>query len=194
MPIALVVEYDGSDYYGWQAQPGLKTLQGTLEAALSRVANEPVSVICAGRTDTGVHAFNQVVHLSPHVSRSSRAWLHGTNTYLPKDMCVRWSGEMPETFHARYSAIARRYRYVIDNTSIRPALSRRHVAWQYRPLNAALMQESAQCLIGEHDFTSFRSIECQSASAMRCVTSIDIKRHLDRVIIDITANAFCITW
>lgn len=190
MRIALVVEYDGSQYHGWQAQPGLRTVQGALEAALSRIADQEVSVVCAGRTDTGVHATHQVIHFDSVKTRNIRSWIYGANSYLPKDLCVKAGKEVPETFHARYSATARRYRYVIQNTQIRPALLRSNVTWQYRPLNHQSMHEAAQALIGEHDFTSFRSIECQSKTPMRCVTHLNVWRKQDWIILDISANAF----
>ena len=190
MRIALRVEYDGSQYHGWQAQQSLRTVQLHLETALSKVANHPVEVICAGRTDTGVHATHQIVHFDTENHRSLRGWVHGTNTSLPKDVSVKHAYNVPESFHARYSATHRRYRYVIYNSSIRPALLRSHVAWQYRHLEQALMHQAAQSLVGEHDFTSFRSVECQSNSPMRDVKSIKVFRNNQYVVIDIVANAF----
>ena len=190
MRIALIVEYDGSEYHGWQTQHGLHTVQGTLEAALSQIADEEIKIFSAGRTDTGVHATNQVIHFDSDKERTVRAWIYGANSLLPKDICVRWGKEMPDTFHARYSALTRRYRYVIHNTPIRPALMRSHVTWQYRQLDHRLMDKAAQLFIGEHDFTSFRSIECQSKTPMRNLMNVSVKRKLDFVIIDICANAF----
>ncbi len=190
MRIALMVEYDGSQYHGWQAQAGLHTIQQVLEQALSRVADRDVSVVCAGRTDTGVHATNQVIHFDCEAERTIRAWIHGANSYLPKDVCVKWGREMPETFHARFSAISRRYRYVIYNSSIRPAIFRSNVTWQYRPLDHRSMHEASQCLLGEQDFTSFRALECQSKTPMRNILSIKVERNGDLVVIDICANAF----
>ena len=190
MRIALMVEYDGSQYHGWQAQEGLRTVQQVLEQALSRVADHDISVVCAGRTDTGVHATNQIVHFDCNIERTIRAWVHGANSYLPKDVCVKWGREMPDEFHARYSALSRRYCYVIYNSPIRPALLRCNVTWQYRPLDQRLMHEAGQFLLGEQDFTSFRSVECQSKTPMRHVQSVNVKRRGDFVIIDITANAF----
>lgn len=190
MRVALIIEYDGSQYHGWQAQTGLRTVQDTVEQALSQVACHDISVVCAGRTDTGVHATNQVVHFDSDKERGIRAWIYGVNSFLPKDVCVRLGKEMPDNFHARYSATARRYRYVIYNSPIRPALLRSHATWQYKQLDHRLMHEAAQCLIGEHDFTSFRSMECQSKTPMRCVTHIQVKRKNDCIIIDISANAF----
>jgi len=190
MRIALIVEYDGSQYHGWQAQTGLHTVQGTLEGALSHIADHEISVVCAGRTDTGVHATHQVVHFDSDKERGIRAWIYGANSFLPKDVCVRSGKEVNDTFHARYSATARRYRYVIHNAPIRPALLRSNVTWQYRQLDHRLMHEAAQYLIGEHDFTSFRSVECQSKTPMRYVSQVSVKRKSDFVIIDISANAF----
>lgn len=190
MRIALALEYDGSEYHGWQAQTGLKTIQRAVEHALSCIANEPITVTCAGRTDTGVHALGQIIHFDTSCTRSVRAWIHGTNAYLPKAISVKWAGEMPDTFHARHSALSRRYRYVIINTAVRPGLLRCNMTWQYRQLNHELMHEAAQHLIGEHDFTSFRSVECQSKTPMRCIHAIEVSRYGDRVMIDLTANAF----
>ena len=190
MRIALVLEYDGSHYHGWQAQTGLHTVQQALEHALSKVADSPISVVCAGRTDTGVHATNQVVHFDTDKERSIRACIHGANSFLPKDVCVKWGKELPEEFNARYSATARRYRYIIYNGAIRPALLRSNMTWQYRQLDHRLMNQAAQFLVGEKDFTSFRSVECQSNTPMRNVHKIQVTRANDLVIIDITANAF----
>lgn len=190
MRIALVLEYDGSHYHGWQAQTGLHTVQQAVEQAVSKVADSPISVICAGRTDTGVHATNQVIHFDTDKERSIRAWIHGVNSFLPKDICIKWGKELPEEFHARYSATARRYRYVIYNGVVRPALLRSNVTWQYRQLDHRLMHQGAQILLGENDFTSFRSVECQSNTPMRNVHKLQVTRTNDLVIIDITANAF----
>jgi len=155
MRIALGLEYDGSQYHGWQAQKGLHTVQQTIEDAISRVADEALTLTCAGRTDTGVHASNQVVHFDSDKERTVRSWVHGANSYLPKDICVRWAKEMPDDFHARYSANYRRYRYIIYNTPIRPALMRSAVTWQYRPLDHRLMNTAAQHLLGELGFYFF---------------------------------------
>ena len=190
MRIALMVEYDGGSYHGWQAQTGLHTVQHVLEYALSQVADHDVSVVCAGRTDTGVHATNQIVHFDTVSERTIRAWIHGANSFLPKDVCVKWGREMPEDFHARFSASSRRYRYVIYNAPIRPALLRCNVTWQYRQLDHRLMHEASQFLLGEQDFTSFRALECQSKTPMRNVHSLQVIRNGDFIIIDISANAF----
>ena len=190
MRIALQVEYDGSQYYGWQSQPGLRTIQEAVERAIGKVADEEISISCAGRTDTGVHATQQIIHFDTHKERSTRSWIHGTNSFLPKDVCVRWGKEMPHTFHARFSAVSRAYRYVIFNAPVRPALMRSNLTWQYRQLDHHLMHEAGQHLIGELDFTSFRSVECQSKTPMRHVTSLNVTRHHDFVVIHIEANAF----
>lgn len=190
MRIALMVEYDGSQYHGWQSQAGLCTVQNRVEQALSRVASESVQVVCAGRTDTGVHAVGQIIHFDSDKERTIRSWIHGANSFLPKDICVKWGREMPDTFHARYSALSRRYRYVILNTPIRPALLRSNVTWQYRQLDNQLMNEAAQYLLGENDFTSFRSVECQSNTPMRNIHECKVDRVGDWVVIEITANAF----
>ncbi len=190
MRIALGVEYDGSQYHGWQAQTGLHTIQQRIETALSKVADTDITVVCAGRTDTGVHATNQIIHFESTIERPMRSWIHGVNSFLPKDICVKWGKEMPENFHARYSAIFRRYHYVIYNSPIRPALLRSNVTWQYRQLDHRVMHASAQHLIGEHDFTSFRSVECQSNTPMRNISKLQVERSNDFIIIDITANAF----
>lgn len=190
MRIALKIEYDGSQYHGWQAQQELRTVQYHLQEVLSKVANEPIEVVCAGRTDTGVHATHQIVHFDTNNHRSLRAWIHGTNSLLPKDMCVRNAFNVPDEFHARYSALLRRYRYVIFNSSIRPGLLRSHVSWQYRQLDHVAMNKAAQHLVGEHDFTTFRSVECQSKTPIRDIKSIKVFRTSHFVVIDITANAF----
>lgn len=190
MRIALSVEYDGSRYHGWQAQAGLHTVQKMLETALSQVADTPVTVICAGRTDTGVHATNQIVHFDCEKERSIRAWMYGANTFLPKDVVVKWGREMIDSFHARYSAVSRRYRYIIYNSPVRPALLRSNVTWQFRQLDERKMQAGCRFLMGELDFTSFRSVECQSKTPMRHVSQLNVSRHGDLIVIDITANAF----
>lgn len=190
MRIALGVEYDGSQYHGWQAQTGLHTVQQVLEHALTKVADSDTSIVCAGRTDTGVHATNQIIHFDCEKERTIRSWIHGANSFLPKDVCVKWGREMPDNFHARYSALSRRYRYIIYNSPIRPALLRSNVTWQYRQLDHKAMQEAGQHLIGENDYTSFRSVECQSNTPMRNVHQLQVTRTGDLVMIDITANAF----
>jgi len=184
------LEYDGRAYAGWQFQPGLKTLQDALQRALSRVADAPVECVCAGRTDAGVHALAQVVHFDTDAVRSERGWRLGANTYLPPDVSVIWVREMPPHFHARFSATARGYRYIILNRDSRPALATGRATWERRPLDAARMHEAAQVLIGEHDFSAFRAIECQAKSPLRNVEQLRVFRSGDSVILEVTANAF----
>lgn len=190
MRIALGIEYNGRDYYGWQAQAHLPTIQGYLEAALSIIADEPIKIICAGRTDAGVHAIGQVIHFDTEANRSSRAWILGTNSHLPDSISVRFAESVDDSFHARFSAIARRYRYIIHNHMSRPAILTSRVTWHYDVLNVATMQEAGQYLLGEQDFSSFRSAECESKTPMRNVHSVDVFRSGDYVVIDIQANAF----
>ncbi len=190
MRIALMVEYDGSQFHGWQSQNGLRTVQHALEEALSKIASQQINIVGAGRTDTGVHATSQFIHFDCLAERSIRSWIYGTNSYLPKDVCVKWGRFMPPEFHARHTALSRQYRYIIYNAPIRPALLRSRVTWQYRHLDHHLMHEASQYLLGEQDFTSFRSIECQSRSPMRNIHHLQVLRQGDFIVIDITANAF----
>ena len=190
--VACRIEYDGSHYHGWQSQPHLavNTVQETLELAMAAVATAPLRVQCAGRTDTGVHGFSQIIHFDPPVPRSARAWVLGVNANLPPDVRVHWAAAVPADFHARFSAIARRYRYVIANTPVRPALLGGQVSWQRRTLDHQAMHEAAQNLLGERDFSAFRAASCQSTGPMRNVHSVDVHRQGDLVIVDIKANAF----
>lgn len=190
MRIALGIEYSGTNYYGWQAQPGLATIQGALQEALSKVANEPVFLFCAGRTDANVHAVGQVVHFDTRAKRHIDAWLWGTNTHLPPSIVVRWARAVDYSFHARFTATARRYRYVIYNHPIRPGILNQRVVWHYYPLDIEPMQEAGQYLIGEQDFSSFRSSQCNSKTPMRNVMAFNIERHEHYVILTIEANAF----
>ena len=188
--IALGVEYDGSAYAGWQWQDGKPTVQGELQAALSGIANQPITVLCAGRTDAGVHALEQVVHFDCPVERDMRAWLMGANSQLPDDIRITWAKQAVDGFHARYSAIARAYRYVILNRPMKSALLRTQATWCYHALDADLMHQAAQSLIGEHDFSSFRAQSCQSVSPNRLMHFIDVYRQGQLVMIDLCANAF----
>jgi tRNA pseudouridine38-40 synthase len=190
MRIALGVEYNGQSFYGWQAQQGLSTIQGHLQEALARIAGEPIQLICAGRTDARVHATGQVVHFDTHAKRHIDAWIWGTNSALPSTIAVRWAKMVDYHFHARFSAIARRYRYVIYNHPIRPAILTGRVSWYYFPLNIEQMKIAATYLIGEQDFTSFRSSQCGSKSPMRHIVDCQLYRQGDYVIIEIEANAF----
>jgi len=190
MRIAMVVEYDGSRYHGWQRQNASDTVQARLERALSRIADHAVEVTCAGRTDRGVHATRQVVHFDTESRRPMRGWLLGTMTNLPADISVSWAGEVDESFHARYSATARSYRYAILNRTTRSANHAGRVTWWYQPLDERRMHEAAQALIGEHDFSSFRGRDCQAHTPHRFVESIQVHRDGEFVYVDITANAF----
>mgnify|MGYP000859179624 FL=1 len=188
--IALGIEYDGSKYYGWQRQNEVRSVQEKLEKALSQVANEPINVLCAGRTDAGVHGTGQVVHFETTAVRKDAAWTLGVNANLPGDIAVRWVKAVPDDFHARFSATARRYRYVIYNQRLRPAVLSQGVTHFYEPLDAERMQRAAQCLIGENDFTSFRAVQCQSRTPWRNVMHINVSRYGAYVVVDIKANAF----
>ena len=188
--IALGVEYDGAAHFGWQRQQKLPSVQGYLEKALSAVANTTIDVQCAGRTDAGVHATGQVVHFDFDGERPDRAWTMGVNTNLPDSIAVRWVKNVSDDFHARFSASHRRYRYVIYNATLRPAILLNGVTHEYQPLDAALMHEAAQAVIGEQDFTSFRASHCQSKTPFRNVTDVSVYRQGAYVIVDIRANAF----
>ncbi len=190
--LAAGVEYDGSHFAGWQRQKDQKVrfVQEVLEEALSRVADRPVQVVCAGRTDTGVHATAQVVHFETTACRPERSWLLGTNVNLPGDVCLRWVQPVAEDFHARFSATARRYRYIIDNRPVRPAILRGRVTWWRAPLDEARMVEAARALVGEHDFTSYRSVACQAKNPVREIRSLEVSRQGDFIYIDVEANAF----
>jgi len=190
MRIALGVEYNGFDFFGWQAQENLSTIQGSLESALSKIADHPVTIYCAGRTDAQVHATGQVIHFDTTSIRDMRAWTVGANTNLPPSIAIRWGIEVNEQFHARYTAIARKYRYCIYNNPLRPAILSHLATWQYAVLDHKLMHEAAQFLIGEHDFTSFRSSQCESKTAMRNILKINVLRSGQMVIIEVEANAF----
>ena len=187
---AVGIEYDGSHYHGWQAQEGLRTLQSELELALSKVADSPIELACAGRTDKGVHAVGQVANFTTEVNRPLKSWLLGTNTNLPKDIAIHWIREIDETFHARYSAMSRRYHYIIFNRPVRSALYARRMSWHYPALDANKMHEAGQHLVGEHDFQSYRAAECQSRTSIREVKALNVHRQGDLILIDITANAF----
>ncbi|WP_283125341.1 tRNA pseudouridine(38-40) synthase TruA [Providencia stuartii] len=188
--IALGIEYNGSRYYGWQRQQEVKSVQCCLEEALSKVANQPISVFCAGRTDAGVHATGQVVHFDSPVVRKEAAWTMGVNTHLPDDIAVRWCQGVDEEFHARFSATARRYRYVIFNHRYRPAILSNGVTHFHYPLDEKRMHQAAQVLLGENDFTSFRAVQCQSRTPWRNVMHVQVSRHGNYVVVDIKANAF----
>ncbi|MCB1622037.1 MAG: tRNA pseudouridine(38-40) synthase TruA [Thiothrix sp.] len=191
MRIAAGVEYLGSAYCGWQRLGHAPSVQECVEAALARVADESVNVVCAGRTDTGVHASGQVIHFDTGADRPEHGWLMGTNGHLPDDIALRWVRIMGDTaFHARFSARSRRYRYVILNRKGRPALLNQRAAWYRQTLDAGRMQEAAQALLGEQDFSSFRAAGCQARHAVREIHSLNITRAGDFIYLDIVANAF----
>lgn len=187
---ALGLAYDGSAYHGWQTQPGGRTVQDTVEHALQSFLAHPVQVVCAGRTDTGVHALNQVVHLDTDAQRTEYAWLRGVNAFLPSSIALQWVRPATADFHARFSACARRYVYVVRNAPVRSPLLAGRVGWMYRPLSLSAMQEAAQRLLGEHDFSAFRSAQCQAASPVRTVYQLDISARAPYLYFVFHANAF----
>lgn len=188
--IALGVEYDGTRYCGWQRQDHCESVQGALERALSVVANESVTVHCAGRTDTGVHGTGQVVHFDCSAEREPDAWVLGGNSNLPDDIAVRWSRRVDDEFHARFDAIERRYRYLILSGRSRSALYAHRAWWIHEPLDADAMQAASAPLLGEHDFTSLRAAGCQSKSPVRELRHVRVRRHGDWTVVDVAANAF----
>ncbi len=190
MRIALGVEYDGSACSGWQSQPDARNIQDMLQAALSGIAGEPVSIIAAGRTDAGVHALEQVVHFDTGVERPLGAWVRGANALLPADVAVLWAHPVPEEFHARFSAQARSYQYVLVNRHSRSAVHHGKVGWFHAPLDVEAMRAAALHLLGEHDFSAFRCSECQAKTPVKTLTQLDISRQGDTIIFDLTANAF----
>ncbi len=191
MRVAVVLEYDGSAFAGWQLQePEVRTVQACVEAALSRIADHPVRVTCAGRTDAGVHATYQVVHFDTPAHRPPHAWVLGANSHLPPEVAVRWAGVVPEDFHARFSAQARTYRYLILNRPVRPTFLARRVTWTHRPLDEARMAEAARDLVGEHDFSAYRALGCQAKSPVRTVHRLEVLRQGELVILEVEANAF----
>ena len=190
MRIAVGVEYDGTDFAGWERQPGARTVAEVLEHALSEVAAHSVSVVCAGRTDARVHATGQVAHFDTEACRPERAWTLGVNTHLPDDVSVRWACRPGEGFHARFSALRRHYRYVIYNHGTRSPLLRGRSARCRRRLEVAAMRRAARDLLGEHDFSAYRAAGCQARSPVRTVHHLEVERHGDFVVIDVCANAF----
>jgi tRNA pseudouridine38-40 synthase len=188
--VAAIIEYDGTDYAGWQSQAHSTSIQDAVQAALSFVAGHPVMAICAGRTDAGVHALGQVIHFDTHAERTPRAWVLGANTRLAPSIALQWAAEVSQGFHARHKASRRIYRYLILNRSARSALQRTRTAWIHRQLDVEAMHTAAQALIGEYDFSAFRSVECQSLTPIRRVDAIEVTRAGDLVSLQITANAY----
>lgn len=190
MRYALGIEYDGSGFLGWQRLSHGDSVQGAVEAALASILQHPVDAVCAGRTDAGVHATQQVVHLDTAVERPLRAFVEGTNTRLPSAIRVLWAQPVADAFHARHSARARRYRYRLLNRRVRPALMREHLSWEPRPLDAAAMHRAAQLLLGENDFSAFRTAQCQARHPMRDLHAITVRREDEQVVVEVQANAF----
>lgn len=190
MRIALGLEYDGSGFLGWQTQRGGGGVQDALEDALSAIAGRNISVVCAGRTDRGVHARIQVVHFDPGVERPESAWVRGVNALLPASAAALWARPVDDAFHARYAALSRTYRYVLLNRAVRPALAARYAGWFHSPLDVAAMREAAALLVGEHDFSAFRSAECQARSPVRTLYAFDVERRGARIDFVLRANAF----
>lgn len=189
--IALGIEYNGSGFNGYQMQAaGTRTVQHELEKALSKVADEPLRLTCAGRTDTGVHATGQVVHFDTTVARELKAWMMGGNTNLPRDISIHWVRQVSKDFSARFSAVSRSYRYILFNRKTRSAVFQHNVSWTFERLDENAMHEAAQILLGEHDFSALRSSRCQANHAVREMQSISVRRESDYIILDLTANAF----
>ncbi|WWO95184.1 MAG: tRNA pseudouridine(38-40) synthase TruA [Candidatus Dasytiphilus stammeri] len=188
--LALGIEYNGSRYHGWQFQQFVPSIQASLEEALSKIANHSVKTFCAGRTDAGVHSIGQVVHFETNVARHPLAWTRGVNRYLPNDITVRWVTNVPNKFHARFSALARLYRYIIYNSYVRSALLNTKVMHYYQPLNETRMHNAGQYLIGENDFSSFRAANCESQSSWRNILYLNVTRYGSYVVINIKANSF----
>jgi tRNA pseudouridine38-40 synthase len=190
MRIALGVSYHGTPYNGWQSQPSGHTIQDHLESALSTFADQTISTLCAGRTDAGVHGLMQVVHFDTPVVRDEFSWVRGPNSFLPRDIAVQWARGVPDTFHARASAISRRYTYVLLESPVRPSFEAGRVGWVFRPLDAQALRRGADHLLGEHDFTSFRASACQALTPVKTLNRIDIGRRGAYWRFDFEGNAF----
>ena len=190
MRIALGVEYDGSAFRGWQIQPGGGTVQSALQTALEEIAGQPVSVVCAGRTDAGVHATAQVVHFDTELKRPLTAWVRGVNTFLPPAVAVRWAQPVSTEFHARFSAFGRCYRYLLINRPQRTGVWHGRAGWYHHPLDVDLMQAAAARLLGEHDFSAFRAADCQAKSPIKLMRRAEVRRIGDLIIFDFEAGAF----
>ncbi|WP_051084077.1 tRNA pseudouridine(38-40) synthase TruA [Gilvimarinus chinensis] len=189
--VAMAVEYHGASFRGFQIQPGgVPTVQQALQESLSIVADEPVTLICAGRTDAGVHATNQIVHFDTLAVRPEKAWTRGLKAHLPDGVGIRWAREVTPQFHARFSAKSRAYRYLITDSKTKPALLHDQVTWSRNPLNVEKMREAAQALVGEHDFTSYRAVQCQAHSPVRTIEHLHIVRCGELILVEVQANAF----
>jgi tRNA pseudouridine38-40 synthase len=190
MRLALGISYLGTAYEGWQSQPSGRTVQDRLEAALSQFTAQPVSTVCAGRTDAGVHALMQVVHLDTELQREDFSWVRGTNRFLPADIALEWARRVPGSFHSRAAAVARRYSYVLLESHVRPSVEAGRVGWVFRPLDGAAMREAAAHLLGTHDFTSFRASSCQARSPVKTLARAEISRRGAYWRFDFEADAF----
>jgi tRNA pseudouridine38-40 synthase len=190
MRLAAGIEYCGTEFEGWQRQSGGRTVQECVEKALSTIASHALEVHCAGRTDSGVHAVQQVIHFETNARRENYSWVFGANSNLPSDVSVNWIIPVEDDFHARFSALSRHYRYYILNRESRPSVFKDYMTWQIERLDESMMAQAAECLVGEHDFTSYRAVACQSKSPVRNIIRLDISRQKDLVIIDVEANAF----
>jgi tRNA pseudouridine38-40 synthase len=188
--IALGISYLGTHYQGWQSQPSGQTVQDQVESALSRFATVPLNTLCAGRTDAGVHGLMQVLHFDTDLEREAFSWVRGTNRFLPPDIAVQWAQAVPDAFHARASALARRYAYLLLESPVRPSVDAGRVGWTFRPLDGDAMRQAARHLIGTHDFTSFRASACQALSPVNQLTRLDITRKGAYWRFDFEANAF----
>ena len=188
--IALGVSYDGRPWQGWQKQPHRQTVQDRLEEAIESFVRVRVNTICAGRTDTGVHATSQVVHLDCEVERSEESWVRGLNALLPDSIAIQWAQRVDESFHARFSATERSYSYVILNSRVRQPLWDGRAGWVFQPLDVELMRQAAKSLLGQHDFSSFRSSQCQAKSPIRIMHDIELSSYGSLIIVSLRANAF----
>jgi tRNA pseudouridine38-40 synthase len=189
--VALAIEYNGCDFHGFQKQPnGVVTVQECLEKALSKVANESIALVCAGRTDAGVHATYQVIHFDTHSERPLKAWTKGVNAFLPDSVSVNWAANVSPLFHARFSAQSRTYRYLICRSPTRPALGADYFTWERRSIDVSIMREATKALVGNHDFTSFRTVHCQAKNPVRHVKYIEVIEQGDLLCVEINANAF----
>ena len=190
MRVALGISYNGQPYQGWQSQLSGQTVQDRLEAALARFTTQKTSTLCAGRTDAGVHGLMQVVHFDTAVERSPSAWVRGTNSFLPRDIAIQWACPVPDAFHCRASALSRRYAYILLESQVRPSLEAGRVGWAFRPLALAPMQQAAELLLGEHDFSSFRASACQALSPIKHLQRLAITRRGAYWRFEFEANAF----
>jgi len=188
--LALGIAYDGRPWQGWQKQPNGQTVQDTLEHALAAFATVPVHTICAGRTDTAVHALGQVVHFDCEIARSEESWVRGVNAHLPESISVQWAQVVGDDFHARFSATARAYTYVLLNSRVRQPLWAGRAGWVFQPLDVLAMTQAAQALVGEHDFSSFRSSQCQAKSPIRTISELNLVQRGNLIIVSLRGNAF----